>query len=155
MIKINKELEELIPPLSSVEFDTLETSLFKEGIRDPLVVWNDTLVDGHNRYKIAKEYGLEFNTVSKEFDSIDDVKVWMIDNQQGRRNLTDGWKFELAQVKKELLLEKGKENLKTSTGGVNPRPLFETNKGGEQKTHNTQKEIATDLGWSSSNFINS
>lgn len=38
-----------------------------------------------------------------EFASKDDAKIWMIDNQKGRRNLTDGWKWELAQAKKKIL----------------------------------------------------
>jgi hypothetical protein len=71
------------------------------------------------------------------------VVVRMIDNQNGRRNLTDGWKFQLSQAKKEILLEVGKDNLKTNIGGDHVG-LSIVDKG----THNTQKTIANDLGWS-------
>jgi len=67
----------------------------------------------------------------------------MIDNQNGRRNLTDGWKYQLTQSKKEILQEAGKENLKTNVGGEHVG-LSTIDKG----THNTQKTIANDLGWS-------
>ena len=86
-----------------------------------------------------------------------EAKVWIIDNQKGRRNLTDGWKWELAQEKKKLLLEKGKENLKIPTGGRNRMTLLKNNKVETKndepekptpKPHNTQKELAKDLGWS-------
>ena len=40
------------------------------------------------------------------------VVVRLINNQFGRRNLTDGWKFQLSQAKKEILLEVGKESKK-------------------------------------------
>ena len=89
--------------------------------------------------------------------------------QKGRRNLTDGWKFELEQSKKEILLIKGKENM--ILGGAQKlglsiidKPYISkhntqkeiANKGGtttlstiDKVAHNTQKEIAKDLGWSS------
>ena len=87
-LKIDKELECLIPPLSASEFDQLETSVLEEGFRDKLIVWNGTLIDGHNRYRIAQKHGLEFEITEKEFDSKEDVKDWMYKNQLGRRNLT-------------------------------------------------------------------
>lgn len=68
---------------------------------------------------------------------IEAAKVWIIDNQKGRRNLTDGWKWELAQTRKAILAEKGKEN-KLGRGKV----LSNIDK------TNTQKEIADELGWS-------
>ena len=63
----------------------------------------------------------------------------MIDNQNGRRNLTDGWKFQLSQAKKEILLEIGKESM--SEGGKGLSIV-------DKPSHNTQKTIANDLGWS-------
>jgi len=58
------------------------------------------------------------------------------------RNLTDGQKWELAQDKKEILLEKGRENLKY--GGLDKKGLSIVDKGLEK--HNTREEIAKDLG---------
>jgi hypothetical protein len=46
--------------------------------------------------------GIPFNTIEKEFDSREDVIVWMVDNQKGRRNLNDFQRTEL-QLKKNLL----------------------------------------------------
>ena len=54
---------------------------------DKLVVWNDTLIDGHNRYRIATEHGLTYETVQKEFESREHALNWIISNQLGRRNL--------------------------------------------------------------------
>jgi hypothetical protein len=52
--------------------------------------------------------------------------------------LTDGWKFELAQKKKEILLKKGKKN--QSFKGI---PNKERGLSTIDKTqHNTQKELA-------------
>jgi 16S rRNA G966 N2-methylase RsmD len=149
MIVIREEFKKLIPALTGEEFKQLEANILSEGIRDPLVLWKGYLVDGHNRYAIATEHGLDYKTVNKDFKDSNEVKLWMIDNQSGRRNLTDGWKYKLQQVKKEILLEKGKEK-KVEAGklyGENHKKeeLLSTI---DKTSHNTQKEIAKALDWS-------
>lgn len=142
-IKINKELKDLIPPLSQDEYRLLEESIINEGCRDKLITWNDTIVDGHNRYEICKKNGIPFKTEDRDFENFDAVKVWMIDNQKGRRNLTDGWKWELAQTRKAILEQKGKENLKTNIGDNQRLSIID-----KGKKHNTREELASELGWS-------
>ena len=142
-LKINPDFKSLIPPLTPEEYRQLEENIIKEGCRDPLVIWNNTIIDGHNRYEICQKNNVSFKFTALEFEGEDAVKVWMIDNQKGRRNLTDGWKWELAQIRKSILVDKGKENLKTNIG--EGQRLSTIDKG---KEHNTQKEIAKELGWS-------
>lgn len=114
-IRIDKEFESLIPPLSADEFKQLEENCVKDGIRDPLVVWrvpsgDDILIDGHNRWKIAAKHGgIQFETVRKEFDNRNEVKAWIITNQFGRRNLSAYDRSVLALKLKPLIAEKAKE----------------------------------------------
>ena len=115
-MQILKELEVLIPPLTSEEFKQLERNILEEGIRDPLVTWNGILVDGHNRYRIAQEYDIDFETVEKEFPDILTVKVWMIVNQFGRRNLNNYQRSVLALYLEGVYNEKAKEKMKLSEG---------------------------------------
>ncbi len=68
----------------------------------------------------------------------------MIDNAKGSRNLNDSEKFELTIIRKELLKELGKNNLKIPTGSRNRMTLSLSDK----VIHNTQKIIADELGWS-------
>ena len=42
-------------------------------------------------------------TAAREFESEDDVIIWMIDNQLARRNINDGIKYVLADQKREAL----------------------------------------------------
>jgi len=155
-MKINEELRKLIPPLTKEEFFILEKSIKNEGCRDPIVIWNDVIVDGHNRFEICTKHNIPYKTIQKNFDSIEEVKIWMIDNQSGRRNLTDGWKWELTQRKKKLLLEKGKEEqkkpfkniIKNSTGNQGVLSIIDKTPSLHMKTYNTQKELAKELGWS-------
>lgn len=99
MVQINPAFESLIPKLTTEELLGLEASIVTEWCRDPIVVWNDFIVDGHNRFRICTENSIEFKTVSKKFDSEDDAKIWMINNQFGRRNL---WAFDRGMLALEM-----------------------------------------------------
>jgi DNA modification methylase len=129
MIVIREEFKKLIPALTGEEFKQLEANILSEGIRDPLVLWKGYLVDGHNRYAIASEHGLEYKTVNKDFKDSNEVKEWMIFNQFGRRNLSNYQRSVLALQLEEVFSAKAKENLKTSgenfgKGSVNsPKPI--------------------------------
>jgi len=142
---IDAEFKNLIPPLSESELSQLEINIINDGCRDPIVIWNGIIVDGHNRFNICTNNSIEFNTVEKEFDNKNAVKLWMINNQAGRRNLTDGWKFELLQSKKDILLLVGKS--KQERKPVDS-VLSTIDKTEEEIPHNTRSEIANDLGWS-------
>jgi N6-adenosine-specific RNA methylase IME4 len=110
MIVIREEFKKLIPALTGEEFKQLEANILSEGIRDPLVLWKGYLVDGHNRYAIATEHGLEYKTVNKEFKDSNEVKEWMILNQFGRRNLSNYQRSVLALQLEEVFSAKAKEN---------------------------------------------
>ena len=96
-MKIDKEFAELIPPLTEEEYKGLEASILAEGCRDALVVWNDTLIDGHNRYRICKEHSIAFQTVQRDFADRDAVKLWIMQNQLSRRNLNDFQRIEIVR----------------------------------------------------------
>jgi len=106
----NNEFCNLIPPLSPEELSSLEASLKHEGCRDSLVVWNNTIIDGHHRYAICTKHGISFNIVEKpELETELDVKLWMINNQFSRRNLPTETRVALAYRFKELEAQKAKE----------------------------------------------
>jgi ParB-like chromosome segregation protein Spo0J len=107
---INPEFQNLIPSLNLEELSSLEASLKHEGCRDPLVVWNNTIIDGHHRYAICTKHGISFDVVEKsELETELDVKLWMINNQFSRRNLPTETRLALAYRFKEFEAEKAKE----------------------------------------------
>ena len=122
-IVIDNEFKALIPPLSPDEYNQLEANLLKEGCRDPLVLWGDTLIDGHNRYEICERHGLVFGAVQSNVINRNDAILWIIRNQMGRRNLSPFARAELALKLESTIKEKAKERQATSTGGVNPQLL--------------------------------
>ncbi|MFA5453136.1 MAG: hypothetical protein WC248_06150, partial [Candidatus Methanomethylophilaceae archaeon] len=119
---IDREYKELIPPLTPEERAGLETSLIAEGCRDALVVWNGVIIDGHNRYEICKEYGIEFKTIEKKFPDKDAAKVWIIENQFSRRNLPIYVRGELMLKLKPLIAAKAKESYKSNVGRPSKSP---------------------------------
>jgi hypothetical protein len=103
-ITINDELRSFVDPLSPIEQAALERSLLAEGCRDALVLWRDTLIDGHNRYDLCQKHGIPFRTVhNNTFESIEDVMLWMIDNHLARRSVSDFQRGVLALKKKEIV----------------------------------------------------
>ena len=110
MITIDSEFKALIPPLTAEERAELERSLLADGCRDALVLWGDTLIDGHNRYEICTRHSIPFEVVRKEFDSRQSAMEWMILNQFGRRNLPAHERARLALRLKPMIAEKAKQN---------------------------------------------
>jgi transcriptional regulator with XRE-family HTH domain len=103
-ITINEELRSFIDPLTPVEYAALERSLLADGCRDALVLWRDVLIDGHNRYDICSKHGIPFRTVNNDkFDSLEDVMLWVIDNNLARRSVSDFQRGMLALRKKEIV----------------------------------------------------
>ena len=90
VLTIDPEFEAKCPPLTEDELSQLEENILEEGlVLMPLIVWNDTIVDGHNRYRIAQKHpGIEFRTHEKQFSNRYEALSWICKNQLGRRNLT-------------------------------------------------------------------
>ena len=88
-LTIDQDFKDLIRPLRSQEYLQLEENLLADGCREPIVVWNGVIIDGHNRYEICKKHGIAFSTVSKDFSSREDAIVWICANQLGRRNISE------------------------------------------------------------------
>ena len=89
-LKIDPEFQSQIPPLTDDEFKQLEENILKEGkLLSPLIVWNNTLVDGHNRYAILQKHPeIYFSTMPLRFENREEAVAWICRNQLGRRNLS-------------------------------------------------------------------
>lgn len=90
-LKIDPEFRDKIPPLTDAEFEQLEENILNDKeVYEPICVWNGTIVDGHNRWKIIQKHP-EISFRTKEMDFADKFEAfdWMYRKQLGRRNLTD------------------------------------------------------------------
>src|SRR5690606_40306141 len=68
-LRIDPEFRSLIPPLTDDEYAQLEKNIVAEGCRDPLIVWNGVVVDGHNRYDICVRHGIRSEEHTSELQS--------------------------------------------------------------------------------------
>jgi N6-adenosine-specific RNA methylase IME4 len=118
MLEIKEEFKKLIPPLTAEEFKQLEQNCLDEGIREKIITWNGFIIDGHNRFEIATRWNLEYKTESKRFENENDVKEWMINNQFGRRNLSNYQRSVLALQLESVFSERAKEKQKEAGGAV-------------------------------------
>lgn len=141
-MKIDKELQELLPVLSVDEYEKLEQSVLKYGILDPIKVWKEPktkewiIVDGHNRYSILQKHIDEIDRLynawtsfkimyEEELHNRDEVKQWMLEQQLGRRNLSEVERYEIVQRFKSLFEERAKKN--QSAGGKGLTNLTKVN----------------------------
>ena len=88
-LKIDNEFQTLIRPLSREERGQLEANLVNDGCRDPIMAWNKTIVDGHNRCEICNRLHIPYAVEDVEFDGREEAIVWICNNQLGRRNITE------------------------------------------------------------------
>ena len=142
-MKIDNEFKSLIPPLTEDEYRGLEQSILEEGCRDALVMWGDTIVDGHNRYEICTKHNIAFNAVQMDFDSRDDAMLWMIDNQKARRNLNAYALGTLEEKRIEILSKKGKEK---SLANLKRGSDFQKSEIRDTPKIDTTKELAERIG---------
>lgn len=91
-IIVKNEFKNLIPSLTEEEFRQLEANILSEGIREPILLWNNggdyILVDGHNRFSISQKHGIDFQFTVIPFKDEEEVRDAMIRWQLGRRNLS-------------------------------------------------------------------
>lgn len=109
-MKIDNEIKSFIPELSKEEFNQLEESIKNEGCRDAIVLWGDIIVDGHNRFSICEKHDIKYRTIQREFTDKNAVKIWVIENQLGRRNMNNYQKGVLVLALKPLYEARAKEN---------------------------------------------
>lgn len=119
--KIIPELINLIPESSREERSLLSRSLSEKGQLDDILTgklkdvdeW--FIIDGHTRHEALLDLGMDPRFANPiEFDTMDDVKIWMIKHQMGRRNLQPFTRSELA-MKLEHLIEKKPNNQYTKS----------------------------------------
>lgn len=125
-LKIDPEFQGKIPPLTFEELNQLEANILRDGrIINPIIVWQGLIVDGHNRYTIAKKHPeIPFTVHEKEFASRYEAIIWICKNQLGRRNLTPEQKKYLVgkqyEAEKALIPnEKGTNQYTSLVGGQN------------------------------------
>lgn len=120
-LKINPRFEKFSPKKKQDEIDELRKSLKEKGyIGAPILTWHGYIIDGHNRYYMCKELGVEIDDDNiEEIDLGDDAEEidamdWMHTHQLSSKNLTAGEKLAMTmELQKEIALENEKKRKET------------------------------------------
>lgn len=120
-LKVNIGFKRLIGPLSKKEYLQLETDILKNGCTEPVVTWNNIIIDGHNRYEICTRHNIHFAVSEMNFDCREAVVVWICANQLKRKNISiELRKFLIGtQYESEKIMNSKTTDMKTEELGGN------------------------------------
>lgn len=141
-LSIDPEFRDLIPPLSKEERAGLESSLKEYGCHTPLITWNDTVIDGHNRFEICTKYGIEFDELEWPFADRRDATIWIIRNQFDRRNLSAPARMDLALRMKSEIQAQAQERQRAGGGDKKSGSVVEKLPQPIQQGTKTRDEVA-------------
>ena len=106
-LKVDPEFQGKIPPLTFEELNQLEANILRDGrIINPIIVWEGLIVDGHNRFIIAKKHPeIPYTVHETEFANRYEAIIWICKNQLGgaisprnRRSTLSGNSMKLKNV---------------------------------------------------------
>ena len=143
---IDPEFRDKIPPLTEDEFTLLEENILSDGaVFSPLIVWDGTILDGHNRYEIIQKHPeLTYAVHKVSFANRYEAISWICKHQLGRRNLTP-------QQKKYLIGQRYEAEKQADAFHGNQHTLSDES-GGDKVCHHqkakTRRRIAEEIGMS-------
>ena len=114
------ELQAYLPFMEKVQFKQLKKSIKTYGINDPIlyILTEDgkkLVVEGHTRLRAAIELkykkAIPMKQILDKFNSLDEIKLWMVKNQIQRRNLSKVERLRFSYPSIELIKKKAQENL--------------------------------------------
>lgn len=156
-LKINPRFEKFSPKKKQDEIDELRKSLKEKGyIGAAILTWHGYIVDGHNRYYMCKELGVEIGDDNiEEIDLGDnaeeiDAMDWMLTHQLSSKNLSVGEKLAMTEeFQKEVALEnekKKKEGNKLGADITNNKTVSLQLEAKRNRETNTDRQIAKKAG---------
>ena len=149
-LKIDPEFSAQILPLSFEELQQLELNMIRDGkLTDPIIVWNKTILDGHNRYNILRKHSfIEYEIKEMEFSSRQEALIWICNHQLGRRNLTPERRKYLIgkryEAEKQISQNRGNQCTSTKKDATDKNDPCQNKSG----SHVTRQRIAKETGTS-------
>lgn len=135
-IKIDKDFQNLLRPLTAEEFKSLEDSIKQDGCLRPVELWNGYIVDGHNRYSICMKNDIPFEQVdvTGKFETKSDVMKWIVQNQRARQTGRQLSKTELVAMADAIKKQTDKEAKEA-----------QANAGGDRRSEEYKKSVTANL----------
>jgi ParB-like chromosome segregation protein Spo0J len=128
--------------LSVDEYETLKDSIQHKGLKLPIIVNKEGIIlDGHHRFSVCKELGIEPKIEIKTFDTIYNEKRFVIYANTTRRHLLHHQKAALALELKKIEDDEAKDKLRQI--GKESKNKFSTT---NQPTRDNSTEVPKNLG---------
>ncbi|MET3537731.1 DUF5131 family protein [Chryseobacterium limigenitum] len=113
------ELKSYLPLMKSELFELLKENISKNGLNDPILYYltsdnRKIVIEGHTRLKVCIDLSIkDFPTkeITEDFNSLEDIQLWMLKHQFQRRNLSSIERLELAYQSKDIIEKRAKQNL--------------------------------------------
>lgn len=130
-VTINPEYADMVPPLTEEEYTRLKDSIKEVGLYERIKINQDNIIlDGHHRFKACLETGVMPRFEPKHFNSKLDEKIYVIESNVIRRQLTTYQKTFLGKKLEPLISEKNRQKMLSG----NPIPNLEEGKEWERTT---------------------
>ena len=103
-VTINPEYEKLVPPHSKEKFEELKQSIIENGLYEDIIINEENeVLDGHHRLWACKEVGVIPRFQVKRFDSKDKERLYVMETNLYRRQLSV---FQEIELRKEIVVLK-------------------------------------------------
>jgi len=140
-MKIDKEIQGLIPPLAEEEFEKLAEDIRERGCKIPLVVWKeeDILLDGHHRKSICDRYNIKYNVIYENLVDRNSAIIYVLKNQLRRRDLHPLIRIRLEETLERFESKRGQGGGVPSHKSVKKSSQDEKSKGVKSKSTSRKK----------------
>lgn len=76
-LELCAEFQRISIPCGSDQQEQLKEDIVRNGCHDPIVIWNNVIIDGHKRYEICKAEEIEFSVRSMSFSNKEEAICWV------------------------------------------------------------------------------
>ena len=88
-LKIDRELQSLVVPLSRAQYAQLEADVRAGRCREPLLTWRGCILEEYERYEICARHHIEIPVAETAFKCREAVTAWLCAGQLERTGLTE------------------------------------------------------------------
>lgn len=142
------ELKSYLPMIDKGLYSQLKENIKQNDLNDPILYYvtaegKKLVIEGHNRLKACielKKKKIPTKEVKETFNCLDDVKLWMVKHQCGKRNLSSIEMIRLAYLSKPSIEKLARENLSKAGKSFSKSTISQTNST-EIKKIDTYEEI--------------